>query len=254
MKDIFVGNIQRFSLHDGPGIRTTAFLMGCSIRCPWCANPENLRMQTIHYPDATSSYGHSYTADELVTALLKDRVYYADGGGVTFSGGEALLQAEQLVPVWEKLQQERINLAIETALFVPKHCVALAIPYINHWFIDLKIADRVSCQQILQGDIDQYLQNVQWLHTHAIPYTMRFPLVADVTTKEANLQAIIAILNQYPPRKLQIFPIHDLARSKYRNLHQSFHNYPSISNNTVIAIADRLSADAHIPCEILTIT
>ena len=90
---ILVGNIQRFSLHDGPGIRTTVFMLGCSIHCPWCANPENLQKRQRQYPDPEDIYGKFYSVDELVKEVLKDRVYFSDGGGVTFSGGEALLSA-----------------------------------------------------------------------------------------------------------------------------------------------------------------
>lgn len=144
---ILVTNIQRFSFHDGPGIRTTVFLKGCSLRCPWCANPENLIAQQQNYikDDIEGIYGKYMTADELLMEVLKDKVFYGGKieqsnwgitnseqiemlpGGVTFSGGECLLQINQLKPVLRKLNEQHIHTAVETCLFIPTTNLMIAL-------------------------------------------------------------------------------------------------------------------------------
>ena len=85
---MLITNIQRFSLHDGPGIRTTVFLKGCSIKCPWCSNPENIKnYPEVYYKDGVKGiYGKEFSLDEIYAEIVKDRVFYEDNGGVTFSG------------------------------------------------------------------------------------------------------------------------------------------------------------------------
>ena len=94
MDKILLTNIQRFSLHDGPGIRTTIFLKGCSLRCPWCSNPENLNPYPEEYiKDGNRGiYGKEYAIDEIFIEVMKDKDYYESNGGLNFSGGEALLK------------------------------------------------------------------------------------------------------------------------------------------------------------------
>lgn len=135
---ILYTNIQRFSLHDGPGIRTTVFLKGCSIRCPWCSNPENLSNQIQRYikDGQEAFYGSFMEPDELYAEILKDKNFYIGEiddysisnceemnrlpGGVTFSGGECLLQIEQLIPLLKRLRDEHIHITVESSLFVPQ--------------------------------------------------------------------------------------------------------------------------------------
>lgn len=113
-----ITNIQRFSLHDGPGIRTTVFLKGCSIRCPWCSNPENINHQIEKYvkDGKEGFYGKEYSVDEVLKEVLKDKIFYEDNGGVTFSGGEALLYAKELLPLMEQIKQNNISIAVESSL------------------------------------------------------------------------------------------------------------------------------------------
>ena len=106
--EILISNIQRFSLHDGPGIRTTVFLKGCTLKCPWCANPENILYKSEAYQTENGRagvYGQWTTSDELYGEVMKDAVFYAQGGGVTYSGGEPLMQARPLLPLMEKLKR-----------------------------------------------------------------------------------------------------------------------------------------------------
>ena len=130
---LLVTNVQRFSLHDGPGIRTTVFLKGCSLQCPWCSNPENIDLEPQAYDNngIKGVYGKYYSAEELISECLKDRKYYTGQlqqpgawsvsdaseigllpGGITFSGGEPLLQMDNLVSVCEELHRRNIHITV----------------------------------------------------------------------------------------------------------------------------------------------
>ena len=103
-------NIQRFSTYDGPGIRTTLFTKGCGIRCPWCSNPENLSYEIQGYltdRGTMKQYGKDYSVPELYKICMKDWEYYGSEGGVTASGGEALLQAEALTELFSLLHSKK---------------------------------------------------------------------------------------------------------------------------------------------------
>lgn len=130
---MIITNIQRFSLHDGPGIRTTVFLKGCSIRCPWCSNPENINHQIEKYvkDGKEGFYGKEYSVDEVLKEVLKDKIFYEDNGGVTFSGGEALLYAKELLPLMEQIKQNNISIAVESSLFVPSSYLEMVIPFLS---------------------------------------------------------------------------------------------------------------------------
>ena len=97
---VLVTNVQRFSLHDGPGIRTTVFLKGCSLHCPWCSNPENIfPVQEKYRVDGKDGvYGKMWMLSDIYAEILKDRSFYEHEGGVTFSGGEPLLFIKKIEP------------------------------------------------------------------------------------------------------------------------------------------------------------
>lgn len=253
MSKILVGNIQRFSLHDGPGIRTTVFLMGCSIHCPWCANPENLYMKPCCYPEAGSLYGQYYSSSELVNEILKDEMFFVDGGGVTFSGGEALLQTEALLEVWRELKNRNIHIAIETALFVPHEYIRQASEYIDLWMIDVKILEPKLCRTILGGDVNIYRENFSWLMQKCENYILRFPLVCSVTMEQTNLELVLEFLQRYSVAQLEIFSIHDLAREKYTNLGMEFGTYHGPSDDDIKRLKGKFEAIG-IACKILNIS
>lgn len=125
---IMVSNIQRMCFHDGPGIRTTVFLKGCSIHCPWCSNPENISFYKEQYSvnGVCGVYGKEYSGEELISVIKKDEMFFGKDGGVTFSGGEPLMQTEALEGVFAALKKEGINIAVESSMFIPAECLRIA--------------------------------------------------------------------------------------------------------------------------------
>ena len=252
MSKILIGNIQRFSLHDGPGIRTTVFMMGCSLHCPWCANPENMEMRPREYPDKDHVYGKYYDEDVLLQEILKDQIYFESGGGVTFSGGEPLLSAFTLQGIWQKLKLKGIHLAVETALFVPFKYLEAAFPLIDMYLIDVKILDPDTCQFVLGGDVEVYLCNFRWLVQQGATIALRFPVSIPETLNEKNVELILAFLREFRIQQIQIFAIHDLGRSKYKKLGKLFHEARSATEEELTKLKMRIEKQGT-ACEILQV-
>lgn len=219
-ENVLVTNIQRFSLHDGPGIRTTVFLKGCSLRCPWCANPENLRMCPEPYikDGVSGEYGRYVNCEELYGELVKDRMFYVEGGGVTFSGGEALLQIDRLEPLLIRLKEERIHMCVETALFVSEEQMALALKYIDMFYVDIKLLDAAACRRVLHGDLKCYERNLRSLFSSDIPVVFRIPIIGGYTDGIENLDRVERLLKQFRPLKVELLKEHNLGAKKYETL------------------------------------
>lgn len=244
---ILLTNIQRFSLHDGPGIRTTVFLKGCSLRCPWCSNPENLVSQPQDYikDGIPGKYGKYYETDALVHECLKDKNFYEGKlqspdqwaiqdasdieklpGGVTFSGGECLLQMESLVSVCEALHSSNIHIVAATCLFVPQASLQFALNHIDFFYVDVKILNSDRCKEAEKGNLDLYLENLgtffNWTDAGGRhkPVVIRIPVIGTYTDTDENRRAVHDILDKYKHNilKIELIKEHNLGESKYKSL------------------------------------
>lgn len=238
-----VTNIQRFCLNDGPGIRTTVFLKGCNLKCPWCANPENMKYEKQKYikNEEIGIYGMDMDILELFDEIIKDKEYYSkSGGGVTFSGGEALLQAKSLEPLLNKLKENNINVCFETALMVQMELLELIISYVDRFIVDIKILDEDKIKDVLYGNINLYYNNLDLLFKGGKSVTFRIPLVKGYTLDSYNIDKIIELLKKYKGSKVEIFKIHNLAESKYKSLGIEMKKFDEISDEEVEIIYDKL--------------
>lgn len=254
---IRISNIQRFSLHDGPGIRTTVFLKGCNLRCPWCANPENLEYEFTTYKNEETKengyFGKDMNVEELFNEIIKDKPYYQlNNGGVTFSGGEPLLQAKQLEPLLKKLKENDINICVETALQVPSQLIEIVEEYIDEFIVDIKILNKEKCKEILNGDIEIYMNNIKSLVSKNKIKTFRIPLVKEYTMKKENIEQILKLLKKYHTIKVEIFKIHNLAESKYRAIGKEIPNFSTIDDNSVKEVYKQIK-EMNIDVEIIKI-
>ena len=218
---LLVSNIQRFSLHDGPGIRTTVFLMGCPLRCPWCANPENQRAEIQSYvkDGRKGSFGRYVSSGELIEECLKDKAFYCPGG-VTFSGGEPLLQMDALLPVCEGLHTEGVHLTAETSLFVSREVMKTALSQIDLFLVDVKILEESRGKEVLGGDLSLFLDNLGQLMQTDKQVILRIPVIAGYTDDRENQEKICALIDKYRNRieKVELLEGHRLGAPKYRAL------------------------------------
>lgn len=225
-----ITDIQHFSLHDGEGIRTTVFLKGCSLRCPWCANPECISGKL------DDEFGYEISLDDLEKEILKDEGFYKTGGGVTFSGGEPLLQIQELEPSLKSLKDKNVNICFETALFVPENFLKIANKYADEFIVDVKILEKDLCESLLGGNVNQYLSNLELLDLEIT--TFRIP-VCEYTLRKDNVDLILDLLKEFKPKKLEIFKIHNLAKRKYDILGKDFY-YKEISDLKIDEFFDEL--------------
>ena len=252
-----VTNIQRFSLNDGPGIRTTVFFKGCGLKCPWCSNPENINYEIENYYNEDTNekgiFGYDITLDDLEKEILKDQKYYTlNSGGVTFSGGEALLQFAKIEPLLKKLKQNKINMCIETSLFAPIKALEVATKYIDEFIVDIKILNKEKCKEILNGDIEIYMNNIKSLVSKNKIKTFRIPLVKEYTMKKENIEQILKLLKKYHTIKVEIFKIHNLAESKYRSIGKEIPHFSTIDDNSVKEVYKQIK-EMNIDVEIIKI-
>lgn len=255
-------NIQRFSLHDGPGIRTTVFLKGCNLRCFWCHNPEGLTIarQLMRYPDkcigcgkcgevcehrldpadcigcgkcaeacpaaARTMTGEEKTVDEVVATVLKDRAFYTKAGGATFSGGEPLLQAEFVRACVDRLVAEGIPCAIETAACVPWKRIETVLPALSLVIMDLKHHDPQAFAEYCGGKLETVTENLARIARSGIEYWVRIPLIPGVNADPESVSKIGALIREtvgeHLPAVVELMPFHALGGSKYDALGQSY--------------------------------
>ena len=196
-----VTNIQRFSLQDGPGIRTTIFLKGCSLKCPWCSNPENIdfSIQEYNYNGKIGVYGYDIDLEKLYDEIIKDKKYFINNGGVTFSGGEALLQFDIIEPLLKKLKKNNINICVETCLVAPLKNLKIAIKYVDEFFVDIKLLDKKIFNKIIKGNYDLYKSNIDYLFKFFDnnKITFRMPIPSEYTFLEDNIKELEKFLSLY---------------------------------------------------------
>lgn len=233
-----VTNIQHFSLHDGPGIRTTVFLKGCNLNCPWCCNPENISFEIEKYFEngLNKEFGYDISLNELEKEILKDEIYYNNGeGGVTFSGGEPFLQIANIIPLLKSLKNKGINICFETSLSINSNLVLMAIDYIDEIFIDIKLLEKEKTFNILNLNLDLYLNNIEIINNSDIKkenITFRIPLNMEYTLNKKNIDQIINLLKRYP-YKVEIFKTHNLAENKYKLLDKKQVEIKELSDNQI---------------------
>lgn len=275
---ILVTDVQRFSLHDGPGIRTTVFLKGCSVRCPWCSNPENLELTIQRYikDGCEGFYGKWYSCDQLFQELIKDKDYYIGDiddydinepkvfeklpGGVTFSGGECLLQMNKLENVLNRLRSAGVHIAIETSLFSNLENLEIAMKYVDLFYVDIKIINKKRCSEVLKGNLDTYYCNLSALAKRKRPIVARIPVIAGFTDDVDNRKKVTELLENFQGNllKVEIIKEHNLGMSKYQSLIDGGTKilvpaYRGVDDNVLFDYQKQLKKCVKVPVEICKI-
>ncbi|MDT2599980.1 glycyl-radical enzyme activating protein [Enterococcus hulanensis] len=222
-----VFNIQRYSVHDGGGIRTLIFLKGCPLRCPWCSNPESRKKvepTTWKKNGKTEQIGAWRSIDELLDEVLKDEIFYrTSGGGVTLSGGEVLMQSEFASAFLQELKKLGIHTAIETTGCFSVTRIKRLTPYVDQVLFDLKIMDRSEAKKVIGVDSETVRENFEYLLTQEqIQVIPRIPLIPEYTTNEKNIQQLIDFLTARKIGEVHLLPFHQYGSSKYDYLGREY--------------------------------
>lgn len=227
-------DIKKFSIHDGPGIRTTVFFKGCSLDCWWCHNPESIRKIPekiiINLPgnsdklcdDSEVVFGREYSVKELLGEIIKDRVFYDEsGGGVTFSGGEPLLQIDFLKEILQLCRDSGIQTAVDTSGYAGKSSIVQIYDYTDIFLFDLKILDDELHCNFTGVSNRLILSNLKYLSEKGNKVIVRIPLIPGITDTKENLSSIADhLLKLRNIKKIDLLPYNEIAGSKYKRFNR----------------------------------
>ena len=210
-------SIEEFAVNDGPGIRTTVFLKGCPLRCMWCHNPEgqNPHPQPLTKQGKTQVCGYSIDAEELARKLLRDVDLFRDsGGGVTFTGGEPLMQADFLCDVLDRI--EGVHRAVETSGYASQETFARVLERTDMMLFDVKLADPLMHKRYTGADNKQILRNLDVLKHSGKDFVVRVPLIPDVNDTLPNMEATSQLLaGAKGLKRVELLRYHKTAGAKY---------------------------------------
>ena len=258
-----VFDVQRYSLHDGPGIRTTVFLKGCPLRCSWCHNPESMNASPELrvfgsrcigcaacreacplglaeggvMPDpgvclacgscvaacptrARETIGREMTVPELIAAIDADRPFYDEsGGGVTFSGGEPLLQWRFLLAMLEAARAKGYHAAVDTSGYATERTMLRVAAATDLFLYDLKVMDPARHAAFTGVPLAPILRNLRALDAAGAEVWLRLPLVPGHNDDDANLEAVGRFVGGLRrTRRIHVLPYHRIASAKYERM------------------------------------
>lgn len=227
-----VTNIQRYSVHDGPGIRTTVFLKGCNMHCAWCHNPETISMipevivdqeKCIHcgkcdegcYSGARREVGKWIAAEAVVEEILIDKLFYGEKGGVTISGGEPTVQPDFVTEIFSLSRKQGIHCAMESNLFTSKDILKRLLPKLDLLMCDLKIWDN-EIHKYWTGVSNQIIKdNMALVNEFGLPMIVRIPVVKGINDHIDNIVCVSEFLEKFDNVEyLEFLPYHELGLSK----------------------------------------
>ncbi len=244
-------DIREFTLHDGPGIRTTVFMKGCPLRCSWCHNPEgqSCQPQVVHGPTGDRVAGKAYAPWELAEILNKQAgVLAMNDGGVTFSGGEPIMQSEFVAAVIDLLDD--VHVLLDTSGYGSDEDFRRVAQRSNLVFFDLKLMDRDLHRRYTGCDNSLILKNLGVLSTLHVPFVIRVPLVPGVTDTDENLSAIATTVRDLPGLlRVDLLPYNKAAGAKYRSAEMNFN--PDYDEAQPLNINTVIFQQADIPVKVV---
>ncbi len=264
-------DVQRFALHDGPGIRTTVFLKGCPLNCVWCHNPESKKAlpqlgflakkcigcglcaevcpQGVHKTDAVKGhtidysrcakcgrcvsacpnkalkiFGRKAAVDEIIQDVLKDRDFYRrSGGGLTVSGGEAMMQFEPLLKLVKQAKENNIHVCLDTCGYAPSDNYKKIAAYVDVFLFDYKLTDSAAHKKYTGVDNGLILRNLKCLCDIGAKIYLRCPIIPGINDTNEHYQAIAKISRQYKNiEQVNLMAYHDMAKGKTAQIGESY--------------------------------
>lgn len=255
MSNATIFDVERCSFVDGPGLRTTVFFKGCNLKCMWCHNPESqsFKPEMLFYKDkckgcgkcldvchtsgkcilcgkcelycpadARKVCGKKYTVDEIFDAVISDKPFYDNsGGGVTFSGGECMLQIDFLCDILKKCKENGIHTAVDTAGHVPFESFERVLPYTDLFLYDIKCYDSEKHKKYTGVDNLLILENFKKLFKANAKIWIRIPVISGVNDNINEMESIKDYIYSIGiPEKVELLPYHSMGENKYRALNK----------------------------------
>lgn len=180
-------DIQRYSIHDGPGIRTIVFLKGCVLRCRWCCNPEsqNFEIETMMVDGRPKVTGRDVTVAEVMEEVVRDWQFYRrSGGGLTLSGGESLCQPEFARALLAEAKSRGMTTAMESMGCAPYEVIDGILPYLDTYLMDIKHTNPKKHKEFTGRSNELMLENARKIaESGKTNLVVRVPVIRRLTTR-----------------------------------------------------------------------
>ena len=271
--NVMLSDIQRFSTEDGPGIRTTVFFKGCNLRCAWCHNPETQKSnpEVMFYerkcthcgacvnvcPHALQACKHCgacaevcvsgaremsgkrYFVEDLLSEIKKDEIFYqTSGGGVTFSGGECMLQIDALEELLKRCKASGISTAVDTAGELPFAYFERILPYVDLFLYDIKCMDSATHKKYVGVENTRILDNLHRLQYSGARIWVRIPVIEGVNASLEEMQNVNAWLKAGGGvEQVQLLPYHTFGEHKYKALSREMQRFATPSEEKMQTLA-----------------
>lgn len=220
-------DIQRYSIHDGPGIRTIVFLKGCVLRCRWCCNPESQEyaIQKMMVHGEEKIIGRDVTVREMIEEVEKDRpYYYRSGGGMTLSGGESLCQPEFARDLLRAAKERGIHTALESMACASYDKIEAILPYLDTYLMDIKHTNFEKHREFTGKSNERMLENARKVALSGqTELVIRVPVIPTFNDTVEEIQGIASFAASLPGvKKIHLLPYHRLGRDKYEGLGRKY--------------------------------
>lgn len=291
MKTGTIINIQKYSVHDGPGIRTTVFFKGCPLNCWWCHNPEsqNFKHEIMFFkerckgcgtcvkrcpqecmqledkglvidqekctlcgnctdfcPNGALEYvGKDVTIMELMKEIKKDEIFYEEsGGGVTFSGGEPMCQAEFLKELLKECNTREIHTTIDTSGYTDWENFEKIADLVDLFLYDLKIMNDELHKKYIGVSNKSILENLKKLSSRGANIYVRMPIIKGINDDDEHIDESIKFLSNLNITQVNLLPFHKMGMDKYKRLEMEYKlsGMEKPSDEKMMAIQEKFKA------------
>lgn len=220
-------DIQRYSIHDGDGIRTIVFLKGCVLRCRWCCNPESQSydIEKMMVNGRAKTIGKDVTVEEVMHTVEKDRDYYRrSGGGLTLSGGESLCQPKFAKALLQVAKSKGISTAMESMGCAPYEVIESILPYLDTYLMDIKHTDPNKHKEFTGRSNELMLENARKIaQSGQTKLVIRVPVIPGFNDTVDEIRSIAQFADKLPGvEKIHLLPYHRLGQDKYEGLGRTY--------------------------------
>ncbi len=208
-----VHSIQSLGTVDGPGVRFVVFLQGCNLRCGCCHNPDTWDIMG----------GTEYTAEDILSRVVRYKEYFGTEGGITLSGGEPLLQSEFAYEVFKLCKEAGINTCLDTSGSILSDGVKRLLTVTDRVLLDIKYTDNDKYKEFVGCEMGKPIEFLDYLNAQKIPTTLRQVIIPTLTDDEENIKNLKALADSHPCiDKIELLPFRKICQTKYDNMNLKF--------------------------------
>ncbi len=220
-------DIKHFAVHDGPGIRQTIFFKGCPLSCWWCHNPESQNKNIESYVKVNKldgiefkkevAVGYKISVEELFKTIQGDKIFFEESsGGVTFSGGEPLMQSDFLIDILKVCKKNNIHTCVDTTGFTAEKTLHKIAELTDCFLFDLKLINNYLHYRYTGVPVHEIISNLNWLDQNNKNVILRFPVIPGITDLKQNISELKSFLKSFKNiNRIDILPYHNISNGKY---------------------------------------